>query len=34
MHHPYESFERSELVMKPKGDLDQLKKWEFIHQKI
>jgi hypothetical protein len=26
MHHSYESFERSELVMKLKGDLDQLKK--------
>jgi hypothetical protein len=25
MHHSYESFERSELVMKLKGDLDQLK---------
>jgi hypothetical protein len=24
MHHSYESFERSELVMKLKGDLDQL----------
>jgi hypothetical protein len=25
MHHSHESFERSELVMKLKGDLDQLK---------
>jgi hypothetical protein len=25
MHHSYESFERSELVMKLKGDLDHLR---------
>jgi hypothetical protein len=33
MHHSYESFERSELVMKLKGDLDQLKVRVYLPKK-
>jgi hypothetical protein len=34
MHHSHESFERSELVMKLKGDLDQLKVRVYLPKKL
>jgi uncharacterized membrane protein len=34
MHHSHESFERSELVMKLKGDLDQLKSESLFTKKL